>query len=149
MPQNEGSYELATRSDSVTEATQSVIMESEGEIDGNMNLQQSVERDERLHRRTLRKLDFILLPFLSTLFLLNSIDKSNVGNAETAGKQDRYIPSIKHADRHSQASRATPVSHQAISTPHSPFSSPSSSLCNRWERRWVASMAWRAGCPRA
>ncbi|OQN97491.1 hypothetical protein B0A48_16644 [Cryoendolithus antarcticus] len=41
--------------------------------------------DQRLHRRTLRKLDFVLLPFLSLLFLLNSLDKSNIGNAETAG----------------------------------------------------------------
>ncbi|KAI6812177.1 MFS general substrate transporter [Hortaea werneckii] len=38
-----------------------------------------------LNRRTVRKLDFILLPFLALLFLLNSLDKSNVGNAETAG----------------------------------------------------------------
>jgi len=41
--------------------------------------------DERLNRRTIRKLDYVLLPFLCSLFLLNSIDKSNVGNAETAG----------------------------------------------------------------
>jgi hypothetical protein len=31
-----------------------------------------------LHARTLRKLDFLLLPFLSLLFLFNSLDKSNV-----------------------------------------------------------------------
>src|SRR6266536_1510846 len=34
--------------------------------------------------RTVLKLDFILLPFLSLLFLLNSLDRSNIGNAETA-----------------------------------------------------------------
>lgn len=34
--------------------------------------------DEELHRRTLRKLDFLLLPFLALLFLFNSLDKSNV-----------------------------------------------------------------------
>jgi hypothetical protein len=33
-----------------------------------------------LDRRTVRKLDFILLPFLALLFLFNSLDKSNVGN---------------------------------------------------------------------
>ncbi|CAK1354201.1 putative transporter [Cercospora beticola] len=38
-----------------------------------------------LNRRTVRKLDTILLPFLALLFLLNSLDKSNIGNAETAG----------------------------------------------------------------
>lgn len=41
--------------------------------------------ETRLDRRTIRKLDFILLPFLALLFLLNSLDKSNIGNAETAG----------------------------------------------------------------
>lgn len=34
--------------------------------------------NEQLHRRTLRKLDFLLLPFLALLFLFNSLDKSNV-----------------------------------------------------------------------
>lgn len=43
------------------------------------------ERNQRLNQRTVRKLDFILLPFLAILFLLNSLDKSNIGNAETAG----------------------------------------------------------------
>jgi hypothetical protein len=32
----------------------------------------------RLHKRTLRKLDFILLPFLALLFLFNALDKANV-----------------------------------------------------------------------
>lgn len=41
-------------------------------------------RDE-LNRRTVRKLDTLLLPFLALLFMLNSLDKSNIGNAETAG----------------------------------------------------------------
>lgn len=36
------------------------------------------QHDEELHRRTLRKLDFLLLPFLALLFLFNSLDKSNV-----------------------------------------------------------------------
>ncbi|KAF2155052.1 MFS general substrate transporter [Myriangium duriaei CBS 260.36] len=36
-----------------------------------------------VERRVVRKLDFILLPFLSILFLFNSLDKSNIGSAET------------------------------------------------------------------
>ena len=40
--------------------------------------------DPELPRRTIRKLDLILLPFLSILFLVNSLDRSNIGNAETA-----------------------------------------------------------------
>ncbi|KAJ4337796.1 hypothetical protein N0V95_008228 [Ascochyta clinopodiicola] len=38
----------------------------------------------RLHKRTLLKLDCVLLPFLALLFLFNSLDKSNIGNAESA-----------------------------------------------------------------
>jgi MFS family permease len=37
----------------------------------------------RLNKRVVRKLDLLLLPFLCLLFLLNSLDKSNVGNAES------------------------------------------------------------------
>jgi MFS family permease len=33
----------------------------------------------------LRRTDWHLLPFLALLFLLNSLDRSNLGNAETAG----------------------------------------------------------------
>jgi hypothetical protein len=33
---------------------------------------------EELNRRTVQKLDFILLPFLALLFLFNSLDRSNV-----------------------------------------------------------------------
>lgn len=38
----------------------------------------------RLEKSTLRKLDLILLPFLAILFLFNSVDKANIGNAESA-----------------------------------------------------------------
>jgi hypothetical protein len=37
---------------------------------------------EELDRRTVRKLDMMLLPFLALLFLFNSLDRSNIGNAE-------------------------------------------------------------------
>ncbi|KAL1297034.1 hypothetical protein AAFC00_004625 [Neodothiora populina] len=47
----------------------------------------------RVNRRTIAKLDYILLPFLSLLFLLNHLDKSNVGNAEAAHfTQDLGLP---------------------------------------------------------
>ena len=38
---------------------------------------------EDLDRRTLRKLDFVLLPFLALLFLFNSLDRSNVSFEST------------------------------------------------------------------
>ncbi|KAF1843160.1 MFS general substrate transporter [Cucurbitaria berberidis CBS 394.84] len=40
--------------------------------------------DVRLHKRTLLKLDCLLLPFLALLFLFNALDKANIGNAESA-----------------------------------------------------------------
>ncbi|PSK54107.1 hypothetical protein B9Z65_7913 [Elsinoe australis] len=42
-----------------------------------------LDRDTTIERRVRLKLDFILLPFLSLLFLFNSLDKSNIGSAET------------------------------------------------------------------
>jgi len=40
--------------------------------------------NKKLNARVVRKLDFILLPFLSIFFLASSLDRSNVGNAESA-----------------------------------------------------------------
>ncbi|KAF2091940.1 MFS general substrate transporter [Saccharata proteae CBS 121410] len=45
---------------------------------------QPLDHDHDLNRRTVRKLDTVLLPFLALLFLFNSLDRSNIGNAETA-----------------------------------------------------------------
>jgi MFS family permease len=39
--------------------------------------------DSKLHRRTLLKLDCLLLPFLALLFLFNSLDKSNASSLTT------------------------------------------------------------------
>jgi hypothetical protein len=94
MPRDEGWHELETRSGAtVTDEGQ---LTSHGE--DNMNEEDTWsetdetslglngdEKNEQLNRRTIRKLDYVLLPFLCCLFLLNSIDKSNVGSAETAG----------------------------------------------------------------
>ncbi|KAI9891121.1 MAG: hypothetical protein M1814_003320 [Vezdaea aestivalis] len=38
----------------------------------------------RLNDSTVLKLDLLLLPYVSLLFLLNALDRSNIGNAETA-----------------------------------------------------------------
>ncbi|KAH7070715.1 major facilitator superfamily domain-containing protein [Paraphoma chrysanthemicola] len=46
--------------------------------------EETIAVDPGLHDRTLRKLDFLLLPFLALLFLFNALDKSNIGNAESA-----------------------------------------------------------------
>ena len=76
------------------------LHQSEEEIEAGLaahTIMQSVSQPDALHedleatyetqlnKRTVRKLDFILLPFLALLFLLNSLDKTNIGNAESAG----------------------------------------------------------------
>jgi hypothetical protein len=94
MAQDEDSYELATRSDSVTADRQSSTRGANNMETDNLIDEDTLGRGkdhEQLNRRTLRKLDHILLPFLCALFLLNSLDKSNIGNAETAGVYSRTI----------------------------------------------------------
>ena len=46
----------------------------------------AVTNEEKALSRTInRKLDIVLLPFLSLLYLFNGLDRGNVGNAETQG----------------------------------------------------------------
>jgi hypothetical protein len=47
--------------------------------------------DARLHRRTVLKLDCILLPFLALLFLFNALDKSNVSRASYHVRESRSL----------------------------------------------------------
>ncbi|KAK4950037.1 hypothetical protein LTR66_013987, partial [Elasticomyces elasticus] len=63
---------------------QTAFLGGQDETADGQDLNASTLREDRLNRRTLLKLDLILLPFLSLLFLLNSLDRSNIGNAETA-----------------------------------------------------------------
>ncbi|KAJ9197639.1 hypothetical protein DTO166G4_4023 [Paecilomyces variotii] len=46
---------------------------------------QTVEIDKAVERSYLRKLDFYLLPYLSLMYLFNSVDRSNLANAKTDG----------------------------------------------------------------
>ncbi|KAK3073955.1 hypothetical protein LTR53_004022 [Teratosphaeriaceae sp. CCFEE 6253] len=82
MPRAEDEeYELVSGEGAEAEGTTAARnMDSDDGVHTNGTVYQ-----QRLERRTLRKLDFVLLPFLALLFLLNSLDKSNIGNAETAG----------------------------------------------------------------
>jgi hypothetical protein len=45
----------------------------------------SVDIDPRAERTLVWKLDLRLLPVLAIMYLFNSLDKSNLGNAKTAG----------------------------------------------------------------
>ncbi|KAJ5299824.1 transporter [Penicillium atrosanguineum] len=48
----------------------------------------SVDIDPQTERTLVRKFDFRILPVLAVMYLFNSLDKSNLGNAKTAGLED-------------------------------------------------------------
>lgn len=58
--------------------------------------------DSKSSRAINRKMDVALLPFLSVLYLMNGLDRSNIGNAETQGTPSvilqsmRAFPDIRH-----------------------------------------------------
>jgi MFS family permease len=57
----------------------------------------SVEIDPRAERALVWKFDLRLLPVLAIMYLFNSLDKSNLGNAKTAGLEGKQIvPAIHH-----------------------------------------------------
>lgn len=41
--------------------------------------------DEKATKKLIRKIDWILLPFLALLYLLSFLDRANIGNARLAG----------------------------------------------------------------
>jgi hypothetical protein len=51
----------------------------------------NVDIDPQAERVLVRKFDFRILPVLAVMYLFNSLDKSNLGNAETAGLEGTYI----------------------------------------------------------
>lgn len=54
----------------------------------------SVDIDPRAERSLVRKFDFTLLPILAIMYLFNSLDKSNLGNAKTAGLEGMHTLSV-------------------------------------------------------
>jgi hypothetical protein len=61
----------------VLELRSSLFRERHG--DSSMDAETTSPVKASLDRRTVRKLDTVLLPFLALLFLFNSLDRSNVG----------------------------------------------------------------------
>lgn len=51
------------------------------------HLSESIEADPHLERKVLRKLDLLLMPLMSLLFLFLFLDRANIGNARVAGLQ--------------------------------------------------------------
>ena len=64
-------YELADSSPEEPQPDQREAMEEDSSAQ---------EHEVLLNKKTVRKLDLILLPFLALLFLFNSLDKSNVSS---------------------------------------------------------------------
>jgi len=60
----------------------------------------SVDIDSHAERALVRKFDLRLLPVLACMYLFNSLDKSNLGNAKTAGLEgvSRYSSTFQRAD---------------------------------------------------
>jgi hypothetical protein len=61
----------------------------------------SVEIDPKAERALVWKFDLRLLPVLAIMYLFNSLDKSNLGNAKTAGLEGKpltppYIMIVSH-----------------------------------------------------
>jgi hypothetical protein len=57
---------------------------SEGETTSESDIS-PVAFDKALEKRLVRKLDFVLLPWLALMYFFNSVDRSNLGNAKTDG----------------------------------------------------------------
>ena len=62
-----------------TAAAQNMPPDEADEADEAEEAEEAYTVDPRLHRRTLAKLDCLLLPFLALIFLFNALDKANVG----------------------------------------------------------------------
>lgn len=45
------------------------------------------DEEKHLSRALNRKLDYVLLPSLSLLYLFNGLDRGNIGNADTQGRE--------------------------------------------------------------
>jgi MFS family permease len=67
-----------------------------GKDDNETRLDVGDSIDACAERTLVRKFDFRILPVLAIMYLFNSLDKSNLGNAKTAGLEGTYAPSQDH-----------------------------------------------------
>lgn len=73
----------------------------------------SVDIDARAERALVWKFDLRLLPVLAIMYLFNSLDKSNLGNAKTAGLEGNslfLIPAILDLESHMSFHHRNPPS---------------------------------------
>ena len=60
----------------------------DGSSNGALDSYEGYVVEKAMEKRMLRKFDFIILPTVALMYLFNSIDKSNLGNAYTDGFTD-------------------------------------------------------------
>ncbi|KAK4915253.1 hypothetical protein LTR28_013577, partial [Elasticomyces elasticus] len=82
---SETALENADYPDSSPERTKSITYDKNGDTfiakeDGDV-----IAWDEKAERALIWKFDLRILPMLAAMYLFNSLDKSNLGNAKTAG----------------------------------------------------------------
>lgn len=65
--------------------TTPVVMEKDQVVMVEDTLDGAEEFDTKSTKRLLRKIDLALIPFLSLLYLLSFLDRTNIGNARLAG----------------------------------------------------------------
>lgn len=65
--------------------TTPAVMEKEPAVMVEDTMDGAEEFDTKSTKRLLRKIDFALIPFLSLLYLLSFLDRTNIGNARLAG----------------------------------------------------------------
>lgn len=54
-------------------------------IESGSTSSQELGYDEKATSKLIRKIDWVLLPFLALLYLLSFLDRTNIGNARLAG----------------------------------------------------------------
>lgn len=77
----------------------------------------SVEIDPHAERALVWKFDLRLLPVLAIMYLFNSLDKSNLGNAKTAGLEGNslfLVPIIIDLESHLSLYRNPPSQGQPV-----------------------------------
>ena len=77
----------------------------------------SVEIDPRAERALVWKFDLRLLPVLAIMYLFNSLDKSNLGNAKTAGLEGNSLflmPVLIDLESHMSLHRIPPSQGQPV-----------------------------------
>ncbi|KAI7326629.1 MFS general substrate transporter [Hortaea werneckii] len=80
---------MTTRTLSAVEKSDGAYVEDASKVGGDLEQDVAVrEFDPKFMRRTMLKLDLIVMPLLTLIYLASSLDKSNLGNAKSLGMME-------------------------------------------------------------